>query len=218
MKRAVIFINGELGDVSRLRLKKSDLLIGADGGTKHILKLGLKPNIIIGDLDSIKAVPKDTPVIQFPVDKDKTDTELALEYVVKLGYKEVVLIGFLGRRLDHMVSNLMLLASMPIKITIIEGNQEMFFCRDKLNISGKKNDLVSLIPLLGDCQGVTTVGLKWSLQVWNLQVSSSRGVSNVMLGKSARVGLKTGCLLVIHTYRDQPWRSWIFNPMYLVLW
>jgi len=201
MNRAVIFINGELADASRLRLKKSDLLIGVDGGTKQIYKLGLKPDMVIGDLDSIKAIPKDVPVLKL-IDQDKTDTQKALEYVVKLGYKEIILTGFLGRRLDHLIANLMSLSKYNFKI--VEGNQEIFICRDKLNISGKKNDLVSLIPLFEDSQGVTTVGLKWSLQVRNLQAGSSLGVSNVMLGKSARVSLKKGCLLVVHTYRDQP--------------
>lgn len=198
MKRTVVFSNGELADVSRLRLKKSDLLIGVDGGTKHILS----PDLIIGDFDSLKKIPKDVPVIKYPVDKDFTDTELALQYCQKIKAKEVIVVGLLGRRLDHLIANLMSLSKYNFKI--IEGNQEIFICRDKLNINGKKNDLVSLIPLLGDCQGVTTVGLKWGLQGSTLKVGQSRGVSNVMLGKSARVSLKTGCLLVVHTYRDQP--------------
>lgn len=198
MKRTVVFSNGELADVSRLRLKKSDLLIGVDGGTKHILS----PDLIIGDFDSLKKIPKDVPVIKYPVDKDFTDTELALQYCQKIKAKEVIVVGLLGRRLDHLIANLMSLSKYNFKI--IEGNQEIFICRDKLNINGKKNDLVSLIPLLGDCQGVTTVGLKWGLQVRNLQVGSSLGVSNVMLRKSASVRLKKGCLLVVHTYRDQP--------------
>ncbi|MDZ7586159.1 MAG: thiamine diphosphokinase, partial [Patescibacteria group bacterium] len=73
MKRAVIFINGEMADLSRLKLVKNDFLIGVDGGAMHILKLGLKPDLIIGDLDSIKAIPKDVPVLKL-VDQDKTDT------------------------------------------------------------------------------------------------------------------------------------------------
>lgn len=207
MKRAIIFSNGELADLSRVKklIKKTDLLVGVDGGTKHIYKLGLKPDIIIGDLDSIKAIPKDVPVLKL-IDQDKTDTLKALEYVVKLGYKEVVLTGFLGRRLDHMISNLMVMAKLPIKVSIIEGNQEIFFCKNKTEIIGKKSDLISLIPLLGDCQGVTTVGLKWRLQGCSLQVGQSRGVSNVMLGKSAQVSLKKSCLLVIHTCKDVPCR------------
>lgn len=198
MKRAIIFSNGELADISRLKIKKTDLLIGVDGGTKQILK----PDIIIGDFDSLTAIPENVPLIMHPKDKDFTDTELALQFCEKQNIKEVILVGFLGRRLDHLIANLMSLSKYNFKI--IEGNQEIFICKDKLKISGKKNDLVSLIPLLGDCQGVTTVGLKWSLQGSTLKVGSSRGVSNVMLGKSASISLKKGCLLVIHTYEDVP--------------
>ena len=197
MKRAIIFSNGELADISRLKIKKTDLLIGVDGGTKQILK----PDIIIGDLDSLSSVPKNIPVIKL-TDQDKTDTQKALEYVVKQGYKEIVLTGFLGRRLDHLIANLMSLSKYNFKI--IEGNQEIFLIKNKAVIKGRPGDLISLIPLLGDCIGVTTAGLEWGLQGSTLKVGSSRGVSNVMLGKSAQVSLKKGCLLVIHTYRDQP--------------
>lgn len=197
IKRAVVFVNGELADISRLKIKKTDLLIGVDGGTKHILK----PGLIIGDLDSIKAIPKNIPVLKL-IDQDKTDTQKALEYLVKRGCKEIILTGLLGRRLDHLVVNLMSLSKYNFKI--IEGNQEIFICRNKVKITGKKDDLISLIPLLGDCREVTTVGLKWRLQGCSLQAGSSRGVSNVMLGKSAQVSLKKGCLLVIHTFKDVP--------------
>ena len=192
IKRAVVFVNGELADISRLKIKKTDLLIGVDGGTKHILK----PGLIIGDLDSIKAIPKNIPVLKL-IDQDKTDTQKALEYLVKRGCKEIILTGLLGRRLDHLVVNLMSLSKYNFKI--IEGNQEIFICRNKVKITGKKDDLISLIPLLGDCREVTTVGLKWRLQGCSLQAGSSRGVSNVMLGKSAQVSLKKGCLLVVKT-------------------
>ena len=197
IKRAVVFVNGELADISRLKIKKTDLLIGVDGGTKHILK----PDLIIGDLDSIKAIPKNIPVLKL-TDQDKTDTQKALEYLVKRGCKEIILTGLLGRRLDHLIANLMSLSKYNFKI--IEGNQEIFICRNKVKITGKKDDLISLIPLLGDCREVTTVGLKWRLQGCSLQAGSSRGVSNVMLGKSAQVSLKKGCLLVIHTFKDVP--------------
>lgn len=198
VKRAIVFINGELADISRLKIRKTDLLIGVDGGTKHLDK----PDLIIGDFDSLKKIPKDAPVIKYPLDKDFTDAELALEYCRKIKAKEVVVVGLLGRRLDHLITNLMSLSKYNFKI--IEGNQEIFIVKNKSIIKGKPGDLISLIPLSGDCRGVTTVGLKWPLQVRNLQVGSSLGVSNVMLSKSAQVSLKAGCLLVVHTYRDQP--------------
>lgn len=199
IKRAVLFISGELADISRLKIKKTDLLIGVDGGAKYILRSGLKPDLIIGDLDSLKKVPKNVPVIKYPKDKDWTDTELALSYCVKQKIDEVVLMGFLGRRVDHLIANIMNLVKYDLKIKIIEGNQELFICRGKIEISGNQGDLVSLIPLLGDCQGVMTCGLKWQLQRESLKVGRSLGVSNVMLGKKAKVSLKKGCLMVIKT-------------------
>ncbi len=113
------------------------------------------PDLIIGDFDSLKKIPPNIPVIKYPEDKDFTDAELALQFCQNIKTKEVVLVGLLGRRLDHLIANLMSLSKYNFKI--IEGNQEIFLCRDKLKIFGKKNDLISLIPLLGDCQGVTTV-------------------------------------------------------------
>ena len=192
-QRAVIFINGDLSNLSGLKLAKNDLLIGVDGGAKRLAK----PDLIIGDLDSLQQVPENIPVIKYPQDKDFTDTELALKYCQKQKIKAVIIVGFLGRRLDHMMANIMNLVKYDLKITIIEGNQELFLVKDRVQITGKQGDLISLIPLLGDCRGVNTFGLKWRLQGENLKVGESRGVSNVMLGKKAKVSLKQGCLLVV---------------------
>lgn len=204
MKRAVLFLNGELADLSQVRkqIKKSDLMVGVDGGTRHIFKLKLRPDLIIGDFDSLKRKTGSIPVIKFPKDKDFTDTELAIAQVMKQGYQEIVLIGWLGRRLDHMISNLMTIANLPVKISIVEGRQQMFLVKDKITVRGKPGDLVSLIPLLGDCLGVKTQGLKWRLQGQSLKSGRGRGLSNVMLGRQATIKLKKGCLLVIATGRD----------------
>jgi thiamine pyrophosphokinase len=198
MLRAWLFINGELSLVPKIKIKKGDILIGVDGGTKHILKLGLKPDVILGDMDSLKKIPKGIRVIKKP-DQEQTDTELALNYCRDNKINEVVILGALGRRLDHLSSNLMVMAKSQLKIKIIEGNQELQIIRKKAIIKGKKGDLVSLIPLLADCEKVTTIGLKWGLQGQTLKVGHGRGVSNVMLGKTATVSLKKGCLLMVKT-------------------
>ena len=199
MKRAWVFTNGELSCAPKIKRQAGDILIGVDGGTMHILKLRLKPDLIIGDMDSLKKIPAGVKVIKYPKDKDLTDTELALNYCEKKKIKEVIVVGFLGRRLDHMISNLMVMAKSKLKIKVIEGNQEPQIVRDTITITGEKGDLVSLVPLLGDCQKVTTKGLKWGLRGETLQVGKGRGVSNVMMGKSARVSLTKGCLLVVKT-------------------
>lgn len=199
MKRAWVFTNGELSRVPKVMRRAGDILIGVDGGTKHILKLGLKPDLIIGDMDSVGKIPAGVKVIRYPADKDFTDTELAIKYCEEKKIEEVVILGFLGRRLDHMISNLMLMAKSQLKIKVIEGSQEMQICRDKIAITGEKGDFVSLIPLLGDCEKVTTIGLKWRLQGETLKAGKGRGVSNVMTGKTATVSLTKGCLLVVKT-------------------
>ena len=197
--RALIFANGELANLHSLKIRKGDFLIGVDGGTRLILKLNLKPDLIIGDLDSLKNVPKNIPLIMYPQDKDFTDTELALNYCRKQGFKEVVLVGILGRRLDHLIANLFLACS--FNLTVVEGKQTIYLIKPtRFNLEGKPGDLVSLIPLLGDCSGVTTTGLKWRLQGETLKLGSSRGMSNVMVKKRVAV-LKRGCLLLIHTFR-----------------
>lgn len=200
MKRAILFSNGELTDLRSVKkmLKSSDLLIGIDGGTSQILNLGLKPDLIIGDFDSLNTIPKDIKIIKKP-DQEQTDTEMALKYCEQQKIKEVILMGFLGRRLDHLLANIMNLTRFNFKIT--EGNQELFLLKGPTRrvLAGKFGDLISLIPLLGDCQKVTTEGLKWRLRGETLQVGLGRGVSNVMLGKKAEVSLEKGCLLVVAT-------------------
>ncbi len=209
MKRVVIFSNGDLADVSRIKemIKPNDFIIAANGGSKHCKTLGIVPDLVIGDLDSLgkklkqEWERKNVAMISYPADKDFTDTELAFKYAIKKGYTEIVLAGFLGKRVDHVISNLLMMADLIDKVSklmIIEGQQEIYVIKDRLEIKGKKGDLVSLIPLLKDCQGVMTKGLKYQLQGSNLKFGKSRGVSNVMLGKKAEIRVKKGKLLVVY--------------------
>jgi len=105
-KRALLFLNGKIKNFSKIKkiINKTDLLIGVDGGTKHILKLGLKPNYIIGDLDSYTPKNKTIPVIKYPTDKDFTDSELAIKFVIEKKYREIIIFAFAGDRLDHMIA------------------------------------------------------------------------------------------------------------------
>lgn len=200
-KRAVLFLNGEIKDFSKIKkiINNNDLLIGVDGGTKHILKLGLKPDFIIGDLDSYTPKNKSIPVIKYPIDKDFTDSELAIKFVIEKKYDEIIIFAFAGDRLDHMISNLLVFASLPANIMIYTDNQEFYFVKNKLEITGQKNDLISLIPLFSDCQNVTTSNLKFPLNDETMAIKEGRGISNVMLSTKATVSLKSGTLLLIKT-------------------
>jgi len=192
VKRAVLFINGDLAALPQLRLRRSDYLIGVDGGTRLILRLKRRPDLVIGDFDSYLHPPSGAVIKH---SQDLTDTEFALDYCIKHGFKEIVLVGVLGRRLDHLLSNIFLAAR--FKFTIIEGRQTLYFVTSGRVLEGRPGDLVSLVPL-SDCSGITTQGLKWRLQGESLKAGYGRGISNVMTGKTCRVRLKKGRLLVVY--------------------
>ena len=117
MSRAVIFANGlvpELESARRL-IQPGDTLLAADGGTHHALALGLVPSVVIGDLDSLtvddrqRTMEKGVHLLQYPADKNQTDLELALDYAIQQGFREILIIGALGGRLDQTLGNLSLL-------------------------------------------------------------------------------------------------------------
>lgn len=210
MKRAVIFYNGDLSDISRAKkyINPTDYLIGVDGGTEKILKLGLKPNIIIGDLDSLpektkqKLQNKQIEWITFNPEKNETDSELALRHAIKKGYTSITVFGFFGSRLDHLLTNIFALSYFSEKnldVLFVEGNQEIQIIKKEITLKGTPGDLVSLIPLQGNVTEVTTTNLQYPLQKEDLYFGYSRGISNVMLTKTAKVSIKSGHLLVIHT-------------------
>jgi thiamine pyrophosphokinase len=217
MKKAVIFCNGKKEQIllSPLLNKKipyeKSLMICADGGIRHAFSAFLVPHFVIGDLDSLsqkdreKIEKKKIKVITYPTDKDFTDSELALNFAIKKGCKKVFLLKTFGDRIDHFLSNLFLFekfASLGIEIEVLQKNQHLFFLTEKkssLKISGGKGDLISLLPLRGDCLSVKTIGLTYPLNEETLFYGSSRGVSNVFINTKAEIQLKKGSLLVVHT-------------------
>jgi thiamine pyrophosphokinase len=205
--RAVIFANGSLNPP--VKLSPGDFIIAADGGARHCLALGLVPSVVIGDLDSLTPADLESlkalgaKILQFPVRKDFTDLELALQYARTSGADEILILGALGARWDQTLANIALPAAFPeLDIRLADGDQEFFYLRtgETLTISGRPGDTLSLIPLGGDAQGITTDRLEYPLNGENLPLGSTRGVSNVLLAEQAQITLREGCLLcvVIH--------------------
>ncbi|CAN5212971.1 thiamine diphosphokinase [soil metagenome] len=208
MKSALIFLHGDLSDISPIKpyIELVDLLIAADGGAEYALKSGVTPHIVIGDLDSIspetKALLENKTTWQiYPREKDFTDAELAIQYALEKTATTVYIVGFLGRRLDHMLANLAYLSTIPAHVVLIEGSQRLSFIKKSASIIGKKDDEVSLIPLLTDCLDVTTAGLSYPLDHELLPYGTTRGISNVMLAEKATVTISSGTLLCIQTIK-----------------
>jgi thiamine pyrophosphokinase len=197
-RRAVLFVNGDLAVLPKLRFKSSDFLIGVDGGAKLIKRLNLTPNLVIGDFDSYSP-PRSKAKTVFKSSQNLSDTEFALAYCQQQGFADIALVGVLGRRLDHLLTNIFLAAK--FNLTIYEGRQTLYFLIGPSGrvLEGRTGDLVSLIPLT-DCLGVSLYGLKWPLKQATLKYGTTRGISNVMTGKKARVHLKKGRLAVVYNF------------------
>jgi thiamine pyrophosphokinase len=205
---AVIFANGELNPPSDLprRLAASGLILAADGGAQHCRALGVRPHAVIGDLDSLGAAQRaeleaeGAQIISHPADKDQTDLELALLYAAQAGANGIQVLAGLGRRWDHSIANLLLAAQgqfSSLHILFLDGEQRLFVIRNAANLEAKLGERVSLLPLGGDAQGVSTRGLKYPLNAETLAFGSSRGVSNVVVDGDADVKLTTGRLLCV---------------------
>jgi thiamine pyrophosphokinase len=189
-------------------MRRGDLIIGADGGAARVTNRGMVPGVVIGDMDSLPdgtldELDDEVEFVEHPRAKDETDLELALRYAARHGAQEIVVLGALGGRLDHTLSNVLLLA-LPelegITVRIVHDGEEAILVRggEKVTLRGGKGDLVSLLPWGGDARGVTTDGMAWPLAGATLRFAFSRGVSNVMTGPEARIEVGEGYLLVVH--------------------
>lgn len=209
MPRCIIFANGTLPkpDYALRLIRPDDFIIAADGGTRHARTLGLLPSIVIGDLDSLTLADRaalesgGTKIIQHPRDKDVTDLELALNYAIENGFREIIIVAALGDRLDQTLGNLSLLTDpqlLTFDLRLDDGVEQAFFCRDQAEVEGRPGDLVSLIPWGREVHGVRTEGLRWPLSNETLYPHKTRGISNEMSDETARVEIDSGLLLVIH--------------------
>ncbi len=209
--RAVVVADGEPATSDAGIAAEADLLIAADGGAGWLDEIGRRPDLLVGDLDSVDAALVDrlaatgTEVIRHPVDKDASDTELAIEEALHRGADEVVVLGALGgARLDHELANLLLLADPGLPspaVRIVQGPTTVRVLRGPgtLVLAGASGSSVTLLPVGGDVTGVSTTGLRYPLHGELLRMGRSRGLSNVVAESGARVEAARGSLLVVET-------------------
>ena len=207
--RIIIFANGNLPNPEKARtlLRPDDFILCADGGTRHAFALGLTPNVVIGDLDSVtdeerrKMKELDVETIQHPTDKNETDLELAINHALTLNPSQILILAALGGRMDQTLANIALLSDLRLStfdIRLSDGVEEIFFCRDQVQVIGRSGDIVSLIPWQGEVTGVFTENLRWHLHHETLYPEKTRGISNEMTADVATVSIKSGLLLITH--------------------
>jgi len=207
--KAVVVANGVVkkGDWARNAVESSDLIVCADGGTVNALSLGLQPQVVIGDVDSVNPElrrtleDEGTEFIIHSPRKDETDAELALCYCVEQGADLVLFLGALGGRLDHELANLLLLADSKlrsVRVRMVDDDISIELCSRRCEVFGNAGDIVSLLPWSGDVTGVRTSGLEYLLDGETLFFGPARGMSNVLVGDRAVIEVETGLLLVMH--------------------
>lgn len=182
---------------------ENDLIIAADAGYKHLKKLDIVPDILLGDFDTIGELPKHENIITFPCEKDYTDTELSILEGIKQGYTDFIIYGATGgKRLEHTVANLSLAASYAEKgfdILLTDGSYNIKALHNgKYNFSSHLKGFISVFTISGRAEGVTEVGLKYPLDNATLDSTNpTLCVSNEFTGVPSSVSVKCGTVLII---------------------
>lgn len=182
------------------------LIISADGGADTALKWGITPAIIVGDLDSIGEEAKNywkeknIPFLEFPVAKDKTDIELAVDYALQKGVQEVILTGAWGSRVDHSLGNIGILYSLAqkgVKNTLLTKDNRVSACSNKFAAQVLVGSTISLLPLTDQVTNLTGSGFRFPLERVTLVKGSTLGVSNEAIAKEISLEFDSGILLIV---------------------
>ena len=204
---AIVIIGGDAPPLSVLSvLPAGALVIAADSGVDHALGLGLRIDLVVGDLDSVtpdglrRAEAAGARVERHPTDKDATDAELAIDAAVAAGCDRVVVVSGGGGRLDHLLGSVALLGRGDVAADVEGwiGTAHVVVLRGPASttVDAPAGSIVSLVPL-ASAIGVTTSGLRWPLDNEPLLVGTTRGVSNEVLTTPATVTVRDGVLAVV---------------------
>ena len=199
MKRCMIFCAGDFDGLA-LPIHPEDCVLAADGGWKHTQALGLTPDGILGDFDSLGFVPENAQV--FPVEKDDPDSLLAVREGLRRGCREFYLYGCLdGKRLDHTVANFQVLQFLALRdargYLIGKDHIATVVRNGALEFPAEATGILSLFCLGADANGVTLTGLKYPLEKGILTAGRPLGVSNHFIGENATISVENGSLLAI---------------------
>lgn len=199
----VCYITGASGeDFDNFELKAGDLLIASDGGYEALIKKGYTPDVLIGDFDSMQFVEAPCETIRHPSIKDDTDTMLCIKYGMEKGYRNFTVFGALGgERMSHTYANIQTLAYAVEKgcfCRLVSKKQEVFMIKNgSVEFDKDMQGYVSVFAYSEKAYGVYEEGLKYELKNGILDSSFPLGVSNSFIGRTSKISVKKGALLII---------------------
>ncbi len=208
--RGLIVSNGDITNYEKLSkvFRVSDFVICADGGIRHLMKIHQRPDLVLGDFDSISResieyieredikTEKHTPI------KDKTDTELAMDYLIEIGCSEISLIGATGSRQDHSIANILLLAYLlekEIKGIVYDDKNTIYLIDDQLCLKREEKTFVSIIPISDTGIVLSISGFYYDLDKVFIPFASTHGVSNEIIEDFGKIKVHRGKALVIQS-------------------
>ena len=206
--RAAIFLNGapDAPDLLRSVAGRADLVVAADGGARYALDAGVVPDLIVGDMDSLRETreieERGVSLELHPVRKDKMDGHLAVLAVRDRGATAVDLLCAAGGRFSALfaVPHILLAAERSgIRATMVADWGRAFVLEGgSRTVAGDPRDSVSVFPFTGPASGVTLEGFGYPLEDARLQMGDTLGFHNELAGRTASVSVRQGALLVIH--------------------
>lgn len=208
-KRVVIFAGGELSEEFLLLLDEEDFIIGADRGALFLISHGYTPDIAVGDFDSvspealqqIEAGSKKTITCD-PVDKDLTDSEMALELALNTQPESILLIGVTGTRMDHTLAGIQMMTralQRKVSCSVMDTHNYITLTGSQALVHERGYTYVSLLPLTPEVTGITLQGFQYPLTDATLKLGQSLAVSNRLLEGCGTVTIESGLLLIIQS-------------------
>ena len=202
-------------DLSFFRSKIAELhpsgIICADSGAGHLYAAGMIPEVIIGDMDSLNPdilnyfEDRGSKIIKHPEAKDETDTQLALNYAIRLSPDEIYIFGAFGSRIDHTIANLSILISgmkRGIQVKLIDEWCEAFVVTGEYVIEGNMGQTVSLLPFSDMVTGITLKGFEYSLDNGVMEFGNPYGMSNRLNETKGTITVRSGNLIVIRYFKS----------------
>lgn len=201
--RCVLLSAGPVADLEALRslLRPDDVYLAADGGLRLAQALGVEPALLVADFDSLSEdAAADLPVRRFPTHKDVTDTMAAAQIGLEMGYREFLLLGATGGRLDHTMANVAVLLYLHNRgahaVLADEHNRLELRGPGTFRVAEEPGCKLSLLPYAGDVTGITLHNAVYPLHEATLTPDDPLGVSNAFAGGDVEITFQSGILMI----------------------